>query len=276
MAKAKFIGVYASTKVPVARGEGAAKAQKRHWFAWEDGWGRFRVQLLDPAFQPVEAPRALSAEEFKHYFEHQPHILVTPVTQLEVAPPEPDEMEMEMETDARPPSPSRGKIADIPLSSKLEADTGPVRPLRRNIDKKELEQAAELDRQLRSEFAIALARWRRGDKVTPLKVFETMCAREEGIVPAHKHMFTDFAIDLRKSSLTALALQHYQKAVDLAPEDSNAHFNLARICYETGKLDKAEEHLLTALELSPDFTFASRFLQVVRTQREQPASGKKR
>lgn len=274
MAKAKFIGVYASTKVPAARGEGAAKAQKRHWFAWEDGWGRFRVQLLDPAFQPVESPRALSAEEFKRYFQHQPHILVTPVTQLEVSPSDQDETDMEMA-----PSPSQEKIADIPLASRLEADTGPVRPPRRNMGTKELEQAAELDRQLRSEFAIALARWRRGDKVTPLKVFETMCARQEGIVPAHKHMFTDFAIDLRKSSLPTLAVQHYQKAVDLAPEDCNAHFNLARIFYETGKLDKAEEHLMTALELSPDFEFANRFLQFVRTQRDhptQPASGKKR
>lgn len=274
MAKAKFIGVYASTKVPAARGEGVAKAQKRHWFAWEDGWGRFRVQLLDAAFQPVESPRVLSAEEFKHHFEHQPHILVTPVTQLEVAPPQQEKTALETGV---PPSPDRETITDIPLASRLEADTGPVKPLRRKIGKKELEQAAELDRQLRSEFAIALARWRRGDKITPLKVFETMCAREEGIIPAHKHMFTDFAIDLRKSSLPALAVRHYQKAVDLAPEDSNAHFNLARICYETGNLDKAEEHLRTALELSPDFEFASRFLRFVRTRREhaaQPASGK--
>ncbi len=267
MAKAKFIGVYASAKAPGARGEGAARGQRRQWFAWEDGWGRFRVQLLDAAFQPVEDPRVVSSEEFKRNFEHQPHILVTPVTQLDVAPPEQEEERL---GDMAPLSfKEQEHIADIPLASKLEADTGPVAPLRPKAGRKDLEQAAELDRQLRSEFAIALARWRRGDKVTPLKVFEAMCTREEGIIPAHKHMFTDFAIDLRKSSLPALAAQHYQKAVDLAPEDSNAHFNLARICYETGKLDKAEEHLQTALELNPDFEFASRFLRFVRARRGQ-------
>ena len=34
-------------------------------------------------------------------------------------------------------------------------------------------------------------------------------------------------------------------------------------------LDKAEEHLQTALELNPDFEFASRFLRFVRARRGQ-------
>ncbi|MEG1610826.1 MAG: tetratricopeptide repeat protein [Bilophila sp.] len=263
MAKAKFIGVYASTRVPSVRAQPNAPQKKRYWFAWEDGWGRYRLQLLDAAFQPLDAPRIVSAEEFKSHFTHQPHILVTPVVQLEVSQPE-DESEKPSE---RRRGTSGDTYRDSPLSFEKDAQGAD----------KETEQAAEVDRRLRSEFALALTRWRSGDKVTPLKVFENMCKQEEGIIPAHKHMFTDFAIDLRKSSLPALATRHYQRAVELAPEDCNAHFNLARIYYETGKFDKAEEHLHTALELAPDFAFATRLLKCVQNHRLQLAqkSGKK-
>lgn len=271
MAKAKFIGVYASNRAPSVRNQAAATPQKRFWFAWEDGWGRFRVQLLDAAFQPLDAPRVISANEFKRYFEHQPRILVTPVSQLEVSPPDSADEESGQSSSAAAPQSSqtgRGQAGGMATRRGREAATA---ERHFSAEQREFEQAAELDRQLRSEFAVALARWRRGDRVTPLKVFENMCKREEGIIPAHKHMFTDFAIDLRKSRLPALATRHYQRAVELAPEDSNAHFNLARIYYETGRLDKAEEHLKTALELTPDFEFATRFLRYVRVQRTRSA-----
>lgn len=244
MAKAKFIGVYASNKMPSVNGKSTTTKQKRYWFVWEDGWERYRVQLLDAAFQPVEEPRTVSGDEFKRYFEYQPRILVTPVSRLGTTPPREDTVSPIVELTA----------AD------LAADT---HPLDDSVSEREMEQAAKLDQKLRSEFSVALARWRRGDKITPLRIFETMCEREEGIVPAHKHMFTDFAVDLRKSSLPELAIRHYQKAVQLAPEDSHARFNLARIFYETGDLDKAEEQLQIALELTPDFKLAAQFLDFV-------------
>lgn len=266
MAKAKFIGVYASTRVPSVRSQPTTPQKKRFWFVWEDGWGRYRLQLLDAAFQPLDAPRIVSSAEFKEHFTHQPHILVTPVSQLEVNPPD----DVEEETPDVPLAAPTDEAHERKLSEEEEEAA--------RAAEREIEQAAELDRMLRSEFAMALTRWRSGDKVTPLKVFENMCKREEGIIPAHKHMYTDFAIDLRKSSLPALAVRHYQRAVELAPEDCNAHFNLARIYYETGRLDKAEEHARIALKLAPDFDFAARLLEFLEAQRLQMAkkSEKKR
>lgn len=265
MAKAKFIGVYASTRVPSVRSQPATPQKKRFWFVWEDGWGRYRLQLLDAAFQPLDAPRIVSSAEFKEHFTHQPHILVTPVSQLEVNPPD------DVEEDSLEAALS-DRTAEAPIRNFSEEEEAA------RAAEREIEQAAELDRMLRSEFAMALTRWRSGDKVSPLKVFENMYKREEGIIPAHKHMYTDFAVDLRKSSLPALATRHYQRAVELAPEDCNAHFNLARIYYETGKLDKAEEHARIALKLAPDFDFAAKLLQFLEAQRLQMAkkSEKKR
>lgn len=260
MAKAKFIGVYASSKLPSSGKEQHSLSQKKkqYWFAWEDGWGRYCVQLLDPAFQPVEAARTITAEEFQQKFEHQPRILVTPVTQLEVAPSQKD---------------GRGTIPQYDMEEKvtnmtshLELDTGTIN---HQDDPVIMAKAAKVDQELRSEFAVALAKWRHGDRKSSLQVFEKMCTREDGIVPAHKHMFTDFAIDLRKSKLPDLALRHYQKAAELAPDDSYVHFNLARIYYEMKKIDKAEEQLQTALKLTPDFEFAQRFLNFLQEEKKK-------
>lgn len=264
MAKAKFLGVYASTRVPSVRRQPDGPPKKRYWFAWEDGWGRYRVQLLDAAFQALDTPRLVSPQEFKRYFEIQPHILVTPVVPLEVSPPE---AEKQPEAVSRP----QKTIPNVSSSPQVQVAQDTALALKEDLDEAEIEQAAELDHQLRSEFAMAMTRWKRGDKIAPLKVFENICKRKEGIIPAHKHMFTDFAIDLRKSSLLALAARHYQRAVELAPEDSNAHFNLARIFYETGKLEQAEEHLQRALELSPGLEIATRFLAFIQEQRKRRA-----
>ena len=276
MAVAKFIGVYSSTRNPGARAQPAGGARKNYWFAWDDGWGRYRVQLLDAAFQPLDAPRIVTTDEFNQFFTHQPHILVTPVRQLEVSAPE-GAIEPESETEQREKKP--GKPADDfdrPVTDKAPLrDTGSfgreeyVRP-----DTEDLEVAENLDRELRAEFALALTRWRRGDTRGSLKTFESMANRREGIIPAHKHMYTDFAVDLRKSQLPTLAKKHYLKAVELAPEDCNAHFNAARIFYETGDTGKALEHLNRALELEPDFEYAIRFKTFI--EEKLSARGKSR
>ena len=246
MAKAKYLGVYATMQIPGIRNPSAATQRKRYWFVWDDGWGRYRAQLLDAAYQPLDEPRVVDANEFKTLFVHQPHILVTPVQHIEISPP--PGMEGLDETAQGPydlPPRTAGRESH---AEKLVLD----------------EKAAELDRELRAEFALALTRLKRGDKDKSIKTFEDLLKIRDGIVPAHKHMFTDFAMDLRKSQLLDLARQHYTRALELAPEDGNAHFNMARIHYETGEFQKALDMLETALALNPDFEYAMQFYAFIR------------
>lgn len=243
MAKAKFLGVYATMQIPGIRTQSAATQRKRYWFVWDDGWGRYRAQLLDGAYQPLDDPRVVDANEFKALFTHQPHILVTPVWPLEVSPPAGEEEPSETVPGPASRTAGREPPTDRPVSN---------------------EKAAELDRELRAEFALALTRLRRGDRARSLKTFEDLLEVREGIIPAHKHMFTDFAMDLRKSHLLDLARKHYTKALELAPEDGNAYFNMARIHYETGEFQKALEMLEAALALNPDFEYALQFHAFIR------------
>jgi hypothetical protein len=55
----------------------------------------------------------------------------------------------------------------------------------------------------------------------------------------------------------------------LAPGDSHAHFNIARIYHALGKTGEAEQHLLTALEFSPDLEYAKALLAYISKERHQ-------
>lgn len=132
----------------------------------------------------------------------------------------------------------------------------------------ELAKAKSLDKLLRAKFSIALISWHSGDKITPLKTFEVLSGIHKGIIPEHKYMFTDFGIDLRKNKLPKLAALHFKRAVELGPEDINAHFNVARIYYEIGLLERSEAHLQQALSITPSFDIAIKFLGLIHDQKK--------
>ena len=48
----------------------------------------------------------------------------------------------------------------------------------------------------------------------------------------------------------------FEKALELEPDDPQAHFNLAEYHYDNGDLKKAEKYSRQAITLDPDFSFA--------------------
>lgn len=273
MAIAKYIGVYSCNTWPSSTS--FTSGRKYHWFVWEDGWGRYRAQLLDAAFQPLDNPRVVTAAEFKKHFTVQEHVLVTPVSLLDLGSQEEDAQRQQREQEEA----RRVKQDIAELSAKLglelevrdEAALVPaVRPATEEEEgeprtedsaREQDEAAAKLDDQSRTDFVLALTRWRRGDKHNSMDTFQRLLKLKEDIVPAHKHMYTDFAIDLRKCSLYTLAKEFYRRAVLLAPEDCNARFNLARIHFEGGEIHNALKELDEALKLEADFPHAEQFKQ---------------
>ena len=129
---------------------------------------------------------------------------------------------------------------------------------------------AAVENHLRTHFAALLLKVRRGDDMPGvLQSLRDIADVEEGIVPEHKYMFAEFGINLRKGKLPEIALVHAKRVLALAPGDSHAHFNIARIYYVLGKLGEAEQHLLAALEFAPDLEYARDFLAHIGLERRQ-------
>ena len=225
-----FIGVYSSL-TPRSRGGRDSGKRKRYWFVWDCGDAGYSIQALDGAFQPQGEPLPIEPSTFHASFSLESSILVAPVRR-------------------QSPSPAAPSSAKTPVQ--LEAER------------------AEVENQLRSHFGALLLKIRRGDDVhSALRALEDIAEVEEGIVAEHKYMFADFGIDLRKGHQPKIALAHAKRALSLAPGDSHAHFNIARIYHMLGQLDEAAQHLQIALEFSPDLECARDFLIYIGKERRQ-------
>jgi len=227
-----FIGVYSSLLTESSGKRGASK-RKQYWFVWDYGDAGYHVQELDAAFQPQGEFLPMDHASFHASFSPEPSILAAPI---------------------RRPAPAG------PLPQKTE----------QSAPEHGAEEQAAVENHLRAHFGALLLKLRRGDDLPgTLQALRDIAELEEGIVPAHKYMFTDFGINLRKGKLPEIALEHAKRVLALASGDSHAHFNIARIYHALGKLDEAEQHLQAALEFAPDLGCARDFLAYISKERHQ-------
>ncbi|MCL2123684.1 MAG: tetratricopeptide repeat protein [Desulfovibrionaceae bacterium] len=236
MSTATFIGVYSSMSQEPKAGRGSGK-RKRYWFAWDCGDAGYQVQALDKAFQPQSEAVSIDPSTFCASFSLEPSILATPIRKSPVP--------------ASPFQPQEG-VPPAKTSEQLGVERTAV------------------ENHLRDHFDALLLKTRRdGDPQSLLRALQDIAEVEEGIVPEHKYMFAEFGISLRKGKLPEIALAHAKRVLSLAPGDSHAHFNIARIYHTLGKLDETEQHLLAALEFSPDLECAREFLVYIGKERRQ-------
>lgn len=240
MPTATFLGTFSTKGMPGSQTELGAAQPKLFWFVWEDTVAKaYLTQQLDNSFTPKASPTLLPSRLFRRHFTREPKVTLIPDFRPEVA----DYLDTAFMTGA----------AEEQVT--VSAPKAPQAP-RAAAPEIRLSPAEQMDKDLRAEFAQSIMRYRKGNKKSALETFQRLCALKEGIVPAHKHMFTDFAVDLRKSKLYDLALLHFTKAVELSPEDSHANFNIARILFEMGRKERATEYLEKALSLEPDMKYA--------------------
>ena len=126
-------------------------------------------------------------------------------------------------------------------------------------------KAKVVETKLRETFRQTLLRLKRPrERKAALLALEQLAHTKEGITPSHKHMFRDFGVRLRQNSQPDLALLFTRKAVELAPEDDHAHFNLARILCSLGMYDEAAAHVATALSVSSEEPLYFKLLEHIR------------
>lgn len=280
MPKANFLGVFST---PGVRAEPGSHARGEHpkqlWFVWQDRPSRaYLAQPINAACIPVGKTRLVPGDTFRQAFTHEPDIRAVPPENPDMADHSDQvivrgsrESEKPTLVGGRParwagaaPSAGPGSTAagsapsSAAPSSEASASSTSSTPSAPSAPE-------ELDRSLRAEFAMNIMRLRRGDKDDAVREFQRMVDTSDGIVPAHKHMFTDFGVDLRKSRLNDLALSSFQRALDLSPNDSHAMFNVARALYELGQYDEAGQYLDRALAVEPDLDCAKRLREKIRS-----------
>lgn len=239
MQKPRFLGVYSR----IQPGVKTARSKKQFFFVWAVSRDVFAVQPLNDAFVPTAPPVLVPQDNLKTGFRLEPGILAAPVTTPDFRP-----LQTQKRQKVNTPEQTNTKSLD-------------------NLSLEDLEKARkakQIETDLRGNFDKALrALTKPKDRRGALAVLEQIAETTEGIVPAHKHMFRDFGVLLRKKSLMEIALRCAQRVLELAPRDDHAHFNIARILNMMDMNREAVAHLQRAMELDAKEPVYAKFLNYI-------------
>lgn len=104
------------------------------------------------------------------------------------------------------------------------------------------------------------------------QVAEELFRQAIDAAPRDVHLYNRLGVALRRQQKHRQALEYYQKALKLDPNNEKVHFNLGVLYFDLGETDRAREAMGLALKLQPHFTEAQDFLQRLITPEGQPAS----
>jgi tetratricopeptide (TPR) repeat protein len=80
--------------------------------------------------------------------------------------------------------------------------------------------------------------------------------------PKTTNIYNSLGILYRRNRDYPNAIQAYEKAMRVDPEDENIFFNLGRAHFEGGIMKRAKLYLQRAVEICPDFTEAALLLEI--------------
>lgn len=224
-------GVFSSP----GRGQTAEPAEKDFWFARETPDGLVAAQLLDQNHLPAGKQILLPRQEFMRSFTVEPDLGYRLLTQRV-----------------------------------LQGDC--FRNQGMNLEAKiEYAKALRIDEEnIRGLFGLGLSYLALNQPEKSRYVLEKLVALEESFSEAHKHLFNEFGIALRKKGLFDEALRFYGRARDLCPGDEHLALNIARAWYEKGDSERAFVALKNCITLDPTFREALAFLAYLRKRRIAP------
>lgn len=205
--------------------------QKTFWFVEQHG-DQIECQPLNPNYIPSGPKRKISMDELIAKFSPEPEFY-----QMSVFP---KMRELQQSVSKADSHREKGETfaAEYEYSRALKVD----------------------EENVRANFGIGLTYMERGEKEKAENIFERLVKLEGAFEPEHKHLFNEFGINLRKSGMLSQAVEYYQRALELSPNDENLHTNLARALLETKDIDGCLEHLFKALELAPGHGISVKFL----------------
>jgi len=188
------------------------------------------VQILDMYGDPMPLVEKVPVEEFLKRFTYEPDKFQTRKTPGDLA------AEKAIATAERHVARKEYNSAEYEYSKALKLDVENVR----------------------ANFGLGRLYVETGDLEKAAKVFSSLARQDNVLAPENKHFFNELGIELRGLKLYGQAIEFYQKALDLAPDDENLLFNMARACLEGGDKAAAAKYINGALTINPAHEAAGR------------------
>ena len=213
---------------------------KVYWLAEEDDHGVVWAQKVNRHSVPAGVKRRVPRDEFLRDFEPEPEHYAAVVYPA---------MRKLGQTVARG---ERFRANGAPFSAEME-----------------FSKAIGIDEEhIRANFGLGLVFLERGDTKRAHDIFRRLVALDEAFEEKHKHLFNEFGIRLRKNKMYVQALDYYERAMSLSPQDEHVHYNMAKAHFMNQDLPRAVNSLRRALVINEELAPAEKFLRYL--QKKHP------
>jgi len=245
----KFEGVFLLEKeAKIGTGHTEKKVvQKMYCLAQELETGEVEVRYLDGNDKPMEITERFPKQDFVRRFTFQPYYL------------------------ERKEAEQQKKLLKHIVTAEEHARKNEL-----HSAEYEYKNALRLDEQnLRANFGIGNVYLQMGEKDKAKQIFANISRIDAIFEEQNKHFFNECGIQLRKQELYQEAIEYYNKAVNLSPQDVHLFFNLARAYFEKGDVAQANEYISRALAAQPDFEEAKLLLRYMAERQAEGGSENK-
>jgi len=239
-------GVYSTQKARTSDSWSASgrMVNKIYWFVEQRNDNAFVVRPISKNYVPGDQTKVINREEFLAQYTPEMEYYLQNVL------PAMNRLDEHLERG------DKLRQRERSYSAEVEYDFA------RNID----------ENSVRATFGLGFIHLERGDEARARHIFEQLVEMEAPFRSEHKHLFNDFGIALRKNNMFEEALRYYFRAVDLANDDENLFFNIARAYYEKGDYKNCIEHLALCLKLNRGVEEAQKFCRhIIKEHEEQVA-----
>lgn len=265
MSLLKFLGIHTGSLPPENSQKSALPIEKPYWYIWFNPTDQnYIVQALNQFKKPTNTPLIISSLVFGLNFIEEKNSYSPPPAFPNVAALKhykPDTTQGYAKTNIAISAKEEiyndqatciqeAEQQNIILNTEKSDDTL-LKPHDAPKDKLNNSKALRLNKECRADFLSAISMWQQGRKGVAAVKFDSLLKKDAPFVEAHKHMFTECAIQLRKIHQNDLALAFALKCIKLSPTDSHTHFNVGRMHYELKNYKSSLIFLEDALKLEP-------------------------
>ena len=220
MVKESFVGTGATRK---------KMSQTVHYFAEEDDRGEITVRALNPHFIPSGPGKRVTLEELLANF------LPDPMIYLHKVLPAMRQVEESVERADRHRNQGELFTAEFDYKEALSLD----------------------EEHVRATFGLGLTYLDRGENDNAAIVFHRVIELEHAFDAAHKHLFNEFGIRLRKNKMYPHALRYYFRIFTKIKDDDHLLYNISRTLFEMCRHRPARHFLDKAMAIDPELKEAA-------------------
>ncbi len=239
-------GVYEKESIiTIGTGHTAKKTVSKNYFYAKPKNDQFvEVDILNIQHKPVGLPELVPIDKFKKEYKFVSD-LETFQKQFQEPDPKKQKAEQHVKTGERHLKNKEYNSAEFEFGMALKYD----------------------EKNLKAHHGLSKVYLETGQIEKAQEYLRKMSELEDLFSVENKHIFNEYAINLRKQRMFDEAIKNYKKAIAIDPNDEVLYYNLARAYYEKKEYDKAIKNLEKALKLKPDFKEAIKALEFIKRKK---------